>query len=672
MCGIAGIFHVKHTNNSRPVCLETLKNMTAVLRHRGADESGIYIDDQVGLGHSRLSIIDLTGGTQPIHNEDKTLWIVFNGEIFNFQELKNQLIDKGHRFYTATDTEVILHLFERKGAKCLDLLNGQFAFAIWDSSNRQLFLARDRMGICPLHYTLQNGFFYFASEIKSLFMEKTIRRELNPTALDQIFTFWAPLPQITTFKNIKELEPGQFLQIDKSHIHTQKYWRFPVHSRNELADPSPEALTEELTHLLSDSVRIRLNADVTVGSYLSGGLDSSGITALISKQFNQDVQSFGIRFEEADFDESRYQKQLTSFLKVNHKELSTSNVDIASYFPEILWHAEKPILRTAPVPLFLLSKLVSESGLKVILTGEGADEIFGGYNIFKETLIRKFWARSPGNQTRADLITRIYPNIFKNPLLKNSLVRFFAQGLDNADDPLFSHLIRWNNTKRIKTFFSGDMKKEIGDYDCIEEIRQLIPDNFNSCGSLTKAQYLESTIFLSNYLLSSQGDRVAMAHSVETRPPFLDHRIIEFMARVPSVWKMFGLNEKYILKKVFKDILPKNIIDRPKNPYRAPIQQSLLTAKNSGFINDMLGESAIQNSGYFNPQKVTALTKKLYAQKNINEVDGMAIAGILSTQIIDDQYIQNFSLSPDLPLEPDLLIDNRSNNTGMSWGKRQG
>ena len=672
MCGITGIFHVKHTNGSGTICLETLKNMTAVLRHRGADESGIYIDDQVGLGHARLSIIDLTGGTQPIHNEDKTLWIVFNGEIFNYQELREQLASEGHRFYTATDTEVILHLFEREGSKCLDLLNGQFAFAIWDSSKKQLFLARDRMGICPLHYTIQNGFFYFASEIKSLFMEKTIHRELNPIALDQIFTFWAPLPQFTAFKNIYELEPGQFLQIDKNHIHFQKYWHFPTPLRNEHTDSSPEALTEELTDLLSDSVRIRLNADVTVGSYLSGGLDSSGITALISKQFNQDVQSFGIRFEEADFDESRYQKQLSSFLKVNHKELSTSNLDIASHFSEILWHAEKPILRTAPVPLFLLSRLVSESGLKVILTGEGADEIFGGYNIFKETLIRKFWARNPENQTRADLITRIYPNIFKNPLLKNSLIRFFAQGLDNADDPLFSHLIRWNNTKRIKTFFSDDIKKEIGDYDCIEEIRQLIPDNFNACSSLTKAQYLESTIFLSNYLLSSQGDRVAMAHSVETRPPFLDHRIIEFMARVPSVWKVFGLNEKYILKKVFKDILPKNIIDRPKNPYRAPIQQSLLTAKNSDFINDMLGESAIQNSGYFNSQKVTALTRKLNARKNINEVDGMAIAGILSTQIIDYQYIQNFSLTPDLPLEPTLLIDNRSNNTGMSYGKRQG
>ena len=669
MCGIAGICHI---NGPGQISLDTLNKMTAVLRHRGADESGIYIDDHIGLGHARLSIIDLTSGTQPIHNKNKMLWIVFNGEIFNYPELRKQLQNDGHQFYTTTDTEVVLHLYERDGLHCLDSLNGQFAFAIWDSSKKQLFLARDRMGICPLHYTIQNGYLYFASEIKSLFMEKTITREINPIALDQIFTFWAPLPNVTAFKNIYELEPGQFLQIDENNINTKKYWHFPIPSRDEQIDPSPEELTEELTHLLSDAVRIRLIADVTVGSYLSGGLDSSGITALVAKHFNHDVQSFGIRFEESDFDESPYQNQLASFLNVNHKELSISNNDIASHFSEILWHAEKPILRTAPVPLFLLSKLVSENGLKVILTGEGADEIFGGYNIFKETLIRKFWARKPEDQNRADLITRIYPNIFKNPLLKKSLIKFFAQGLDNADDPLFSHLIRWNNTKRIKTFFSDDLKKEIGDYDCIEEIRQLIPDHFDTCSSLTKAQYLESTIFLSNYLLSSQGDRVAMAHAVETRPPFLDHRIIEFMARIPSVWKILGLNEKHILKKVFKGILPKNIVDRPKNPYRAPIQQSLLAVHNSEFIKDMLCETKIQKTGYFNAKKVHSLTQKLNAQKNINEVEGMAIAGILSTQILDDQYIQNFPLTTNPPFTPNLMIDHRSDhrfgNSGLFAG----
>jgi len=667
MCGLAGIFHI---NGPGSISLDTLHHMTAALQHRGDDESGIYVDDRIGLGHSRLSIIDLTSGTQPIHNEDESLWIVFNGEIFNYPDLRKQLIDEGHRFYTTSDTEVVLHLYERDGLQCLDSLNGQFAFAIWDAVKKQLFLARDRMGICPLHYTILNGYLYFASEIKSLFMEKEIQRKINPIALDQIFTFWAPLPGVTAFKNIHELEPGQYLYIDQGNIQLKKYWHFPVPSRTEHTDASFEELTEELTHLLTDAVRIRLIADVTVGSYLSGGLDSSGITALIARHFNHDVQSFGIRFEESDFDESVYQKQLASFLSVNHKELSTSNKDIASHFSEILWYAEKPILRTAPVPLFLLSKLVSDSGLKVILTGEGADEIFGGYNIFKEALIRKFWSRKPDDLRRADLITRIYPNIFKNPLLKKSLIKFFARGLNNANDPLFSHLIRWNNTKRIKMFFSDDIKNEIGNYDCIEEIRRQIPEQFDSCCSLTKAQYLESSIFLSNYLLSSQGDRVAMAHAVETRPPFLDHRIIEFMSRVPSAWKILGLNEKHILKKIFSDILPKNIINRPKNPYRAPIQQSLLSTQNDEFIKNMLSEIAIQKSGYFNARKVNALTKKIHAQKNINEVDGMAIAGILSTQIIDNQYIQNFPLSITPSLKPDILIDRRSNDSGIFAGNQ--
>lgn len=652
--------------------MDTLGKMTAVLQHRGRDESGIYIDDHIGLGHARLSIIDLHSGTQPIHNENKTLWIVFNGEIFNYPELKKELEKDGHHFYTTTDTEVVLHLFERDGANCLNSLNGQFAFAIWNSQIKQLFLARDRMGICPLHYTIQNGCIYFASEIKSIFMEKSINRAIDPIALDQIFTVWSPLPNFTAFKNIKELEPGHFLQIDKEKTRLKKYWHFPVHPKNDLIDTPLEKLTAELTELLSDAVRIRLIADVTVGSYLSGGLDSSGITALVAKKFNHDVQSFGIRFEEADFDESIYQKQLASFLNVHHKELSVSNIDIASHFSKILWHCEKPVLRTAPVPLFLLSQHVSENGLKVILTGEGADEIFGGYNIFKEALVRKFWARNPESRHRADLITRLYPNIFKNPSLKNSLKQFFAQGLGEADDPLFSHLIRWNNTKRIKTFFSGDLQKEIKNYDCIEEIRRLLPDHFDACGSLTKAQYLESTIFLSNYLLSSQGDRVAMAHSVETRPPFLDHRIIEFMARVPSVWKILGLNEKHLLKKVFKSILPENIIRRPKNPYRAPIQQSLLVEHNSELIKRMLCETEIQKTGYFNPPKVTSLVNKLYRQKNVNEVDGMALAGILSTQIIDHQYVRNFPITPTGPFEPNLVIDNRSNAAGFRTGNQRG
>ena len=666
MCGLAGIFHIHHDNASGAIPLETLKRMTAALQHRGADESGVYIDDQIGLGHARLSIIDLTSGTQPIHNEDNTLWIVFNGEIFNYRELRKQLIDAGHHFYTTSDTEVVLHLFERHGTQCLDLLNGQFAFAIWDTVKKRLFLARDRMGICPLHYTIQNGFIYFASEVKSLFMEPNIPRELDPIALDQIFTLWTPLPGATAFKNIQELEPGQFMTVDKDRINFKKYWHFPVVPRTGHMDAPIEEITEELTHLLKDAVKIRLIADVTVGSYLSGGLDSSGITALVSKQFNHHLHSFGIRFEESDFDESRFQKQLSSFLNVSHKELSVSNTDIAAHFPDILWHAEKPILRTAPVPLFLLSKLVSDNGLKVILTGEGADEIFGGYNIFKETLIRKFWARHPESQSRADLITRIYPNIFKNPLLKNSLIQFFGQGLDTADDPLFSHMIRWNNTRRIKTFFSDTLKETIGPYDCIQEIRDRLPEDFNAASSLTKAQYLESTLFLSSYLLSSQGDRVAMGHAVETRPPFLDHRVIEFMARVPSMWKIFGLNEKYLLKKVFKDVLPENIVLRPKNPYRAPIQQSLLTEGNFDFLNDTLGEASLQAAGYFNTQKVRALTRKLAAQKNINEVDGMAIAGILSTQIIHDQYIQNFPAAVNPMPELDLMVDHRPPNHGLS------
>ncbi|RJP92377.1 MAG: asparagine synthase (glutamine-hydrolyzing) [Desulfobacteraceae bacterium] len=657
MCGITGISHIRGPGK---ISLETLGQMTEMLRHRGPDESGIYIDDQTGLGSSRLSIIDLTSGTQPIHNENKTLWMVLNGEIFNYPALRKELQSEGHRFYTSTDTEVALHLYERDSVHCLKRLNGQFAMAIWNTVKKELFIARDRIGICPLHYTVNNGCLYFASEIKSLFVTPKISREINPIALDQIATFWTTLPGYTGFKNINELPPGGYLRLCDGQLSIQKYWDFPLRSKKDRNDSLPEEICEHLHALLSDAVKIRLQADVPVGSYLSGGLDSSSITAIVASQFNKQIQTFGIRFKEPDFDESIHQHHMAEFLDVRHHELMVSNNDIAENFASTLWHTEKPTLRTASTPLFLLSKRVSESGVKVILTGEGADEIFGGYDIFKEALIRKFWARQPDSKTRANLITRIYPDVFTTPALKNSFIAFFGQGLDAADDPLFSHLIRWNNTKRIKTFFSDDLKNEIGSYEGIDEMRQLLPENFNSGGCLARAQYLESKLLLSNYLLSSQGDRVAMAHSVETRPPYLDHRLIECMARVPSVWKILGLNEKFILKKTFLDLLPEEILSRPKKPFRAPIHASLLAPSLPEEIQQALAEKTIRNNGYFHPKKTAMLIKKLKSKTPLNEVEGMALAAIVSTQLIDSQFVKNFPMSVSRYFKPDLLADFRA------------
>jgi len=395
MCGIAGIINLKQP---QPITPDALKRMVSIQRHRGPDESGAYLDDYIGLAQARLSIIDLGGGTQPIHNEDKSLWIIYNGEVFNYPELREKLVKLGHKFYTSSDTEVILHLFEEKGVECLNELNGQFAIAIWNSNNKTLFLARDRVGIRPLFYTIQNERLYFASEIKSIFANNEITRSLDPQSLDQVFTFWTTLPEKTIFNDINELPPAHYMVLSEKGISTNCYWQLPFSKNSQQSNRKVEDLVHEVSETFMDAVKIRLRADVPVGSYLSGGLDSSGITETVKNNFNNELRSFGIRFENEDYDEGSYQNEMVDYLKVNHSEITASNSDIGSNLEDVLWHTEKPLLRTGPIPLYLLSNLVNQNGYKVVLTGEGADEIFGGYNIFKEAKIRKFWAKDPDSK----------------------------------------------------------------------------------------------------------------------------------------------------------------------------------------------------------------------------------------------------------------------------------
>ncbi|MFH1718751.1 MAG: asparagine synthase (glutamine-hydrolyzing), partial [Planctomycetota bacterium] len=627
--------------------------------HRGPDESGIYLDDRVGLGHARLSIIDLSSGVQPIHNEDKSMWIVYNGEIFNYLELKQNLLQKGHRFYTTSDTEVLLHLYEEEGPDCLAKLNGQFALAIWDAKKKELFLARDRVGIRPLYYTMLGNTMIFGSEIKSIFMNANVPRRIDPVAMDQIFTFWTTLTPRTAFKDIYELPPGHYLKTSNGKVTFKKYWDIPLCPRAEQVDLEPREICRQVRELLLDAVRIRLRADVPVGCYLSGGLDSSGVTTLVVRNFNSDVRTFGIRFEQDGFDEGEHQNRMVSFLNTKHTEIQATNDKIGSSLPECLWHCEKPLLRTAPIPLFLLSDAVHQSGYKVVLTGEGADEVFGGYNIFREAKVRRFWARYPDSQSRAEMIGRLYPYIFNNPRLKSTLQSFFAKGLDKTDDPIFSHFIRWENTSRLKTFFSADLSSAVGSYSGYDQVRESLPKAYEHADSFSKAQYLEMAIFLSNYLLSSQGDRMAMAHSVEIRLPYLDFRVIDFMARVPARLKIMGLNEKHILKKSFQGILPDEIASRPKHPYRAPIKQSLLNGKSAEYVREALSEKSLETSGLFDAGKVTRLLRKLESLDNPSEIDNMALVGILSSQLVYHKFVENFPGKVANGAVPSLVVDQR-------------
>lgn len=658
MCGIAGIVNL---GKLQPISSNALRRMISIQQHRGPDETGAYIDDSIGLAHARLSIIDLKDGTQPIHNEDKSLWIIYNGEVFNYPELRQELIQHGHKFYTTSDTEVILHLYEEKGIHCLNELNGQFAFAIWNSKNRTLFLARDRVGIVPLHYTIQNNRLYFASEVKAIFANKEINRSLDPESLDQIFTYWTTLPGKTAFSNIKELPPAHYMLISNNEIKTDKYWNLNFRNNTETVNRKSDDLVREISETLMDSVKIRLRADVPVGTYLSGGLDSSALTETVKKNFNNELRSFGIRFENKDYDEGRFQNEMVDFLKVNHSEIIASNDAIGANLENVLWHTEKPLLRTGPIPLYILSGLVNQSGYKVVLTGEGADEIFGGYDIFKEAKIRNFWAKDPDSKLRPLLLGRLYPYIFKDDRLKQTLIAFFKNGIDNPDDPFFSHNIRWKNTSKIKNFFSEQVKDSTKNYNSYSELMKLLPANFFDWDTVTKSQFLESLIFLSNYLLSSQGDRVAMAHSVELRVPYLDHRVIELLAKVNSEIKINGLNEKYLLKQVFKNRLPSNIIKRWKNPYRAPINKALLN-NNLNLAKDYCSEDALKRSGIFDPVKVLKLINKLEKLDKAGEFDEMALVGIISTQLIYKNFIDDFQFKYAEADTFDQFFDYRSGN----------
>jgi len=656
MCGIAGIFNLKP---SGPVDENLIRQMLAIMSYRGPDECGLYLDSRIGLGQVRLSIIGLESGSQPIGNEKGNLWIVYNGEAFNYIELKQELIEKGHRFTTETDTEVVLHLYEEYGPGCLKKINGQFAFAIWDSRKAELFLARDRTGIRPLFYYRSGTRFSFASEIKALFCDPTVTREIDFQALLQVFTFWTTLTPATLFAGIKELPPGHSMTIQSKDSKIEPYWSIPHFSTQEMWLHSFEEACEEILALLKDAVRVRLRADVPVGAYLSGGLDSSIVTTLIAKNFNNRLKTFSIGFEETRFDESKYQNKMVSALGTDHQHVQATNVSIADNFPDVIWHCEKPLLRTAPVPLFLLSRLVRENNFKVVLTGEGADEIFGGYNIFREAKVRHFWGQQPNSILRPLLLQRLYPYIFDNPSRGSKFLKnFFSADPADLKNPFFSHLVRWKNTGKNKMFFAEEVCSALADYDPLNSAAARMPAGFQDRDVLSRAQFLEMDIFLANYLLSSQGDRVAMAHSLEIRLPFLDHRVIEFAFRLPPRWRIRGLNEKYLLKRAFEKLIPDSVRNRAKQPYRAPIREVFFNQSEPDYLKELLSDDALKKAGLFDDKKVGQLIARLNnpAVMQISEIHNMAFVGILSVQLLYYQFIHNFPWRPVEPREPDKII----------------
>lgn len=643
MCGIAGLVNYQYAETKTPL----LEKMAQTLKHRGPDAFGFHSQGPVGLAHTRLSIIDLSGGDQPIHNEDKSVWIIFNGEIFNYPELRKDLLEKGHQFYTKSDTEVIIHLYEEYGTDLFEHLNGQFAFAIWDQNKQSLLLGRDRMGIRPLFYHLNNRRLVFASEIKAILADPSIPATLNNQALSDIFTCWSTFDNQTCFKDIFQIPPGHFAMVTQEGIAIERYWDIPFCAQ-PYEEKSEEQWVEELMELILDATRIRLRADVPVGAYLSGGIDSTFTSALVKNNFNNKLCTFSVGFSDKQFDESTYQQTAVKSLDTDHKIISCTYDDIGSLFPKVIQHTETPVIRTAPAPLMMLAKLVRQSNFKVVLTGEGADEIFAGYNIFRENKVRRFWARNPDSRMRPKLLEKLYPYIFSqnNSRAIRFLEQFFKKGMMETDSPVYSHMLRWENTSHLKQFFSTEFSQQVTGLDnFISRYTNTLPEEFSSWDSLSKAQFIENKIFLSNYLLSSQGDRMAMANSIEGRYPFLDHRVVEFATRIPPHIRMNGITEKYILKKAAGGHIPQELIDRAKQPYRAPISRSFLGQTRHDYVEALMSEDAVRKAGYFDAKKVTRLVKKCRNQDGalLSERENMALVGILSTQLLDHHFIQNRS-----------------------------
>ncbi|MCU7845673.1 MAG: asparagine synthase (glutamine-hydrolyzing) [Candidatus Thiodiazotropha sp. (ex Monitilora ramsayi)] len=638
MCGIAGIINA---NGGNPPTHAELKQMIEAVHHRGPDGYGYFSNERIGLAHARLSIIDLIDGDQPIRNEDGSIQVVFNGEIFNYIELRESLVKSGHHFYTHSDTEVIVHLYEQHGLDFVDHLNGQFAIALWDNNRQRLVIARDRAGIRPLFYTEVGGRIYFSSEVKSLFSLPDIPRKINVKALQEIFTFWSTLPPNSLFEGVRTLAPGSLMLIERGEKKIIKYWDWDFSAEGIDHNRSADDWAEELRSLMIDSVRLQLRADVPVGAYLSGGLDSSVITSLIKNYTDTPLRTFSIGFEDEEFDESGFQKELVDYLGTNHSHVMCKRSDIGEAFPRVIWHTETAIVRTAPTPLMLLSGAVTNSDYKVVLTGEGADEVFGGYDIFKEAKVRRFWSRSPNSKWRPRILERLYPYLKHSPTGSGAFSqRFFQQGMESIDKPYFAHIPRWSTTQRVTQFLSEEVKSLYGQSLSYDIISRLLPEEIDSWKSLNKDQYIEANTLLSGYLLSSQGDRVAMANSIEARFPFLDHRVIEFAATMPNRYKIMGLDEKYMLKRAMKGLVPDSIRTRSKQPYRAPDSQSFFKdGKPIGYIDELLSEDRIKQAGYFNPKATAMLMKKCAKGKALGFADNMAFVGIVSTMLVDEMFL---------------------------------
>lgn len=636
MCGVAGFLDSKrNTEDYSKIVLDMLRQIA----YRGPDEQGFYFDKNTALGSVRLSIIDKSSGTQPIVDEDQRYVLVYNGELYNYIELRQELLLLGHKFKTQSDTEVLLKSWIEWGEHALLKFDGAYAFVIYDRRNKKTILVRDRFGERPLYYIVHNGTLIFASELKCFLKYPDIQFNWDEEVLESVLTIWTPLPDETVFRDIKQVPSGSFIAFNNGTVDVIQYYDLPFNS-NTFKGSEAEA-AERVRELMRESVSLRMRSDVEVGTYLSGGLDSSVITQIAAEQSPHSINTFSIAFEEKEYDESSQQEQISKYLGTKHKKLLISNQMIAEEFPKSIWHAETPLFRTALVPLYSLSKSVKKSGLKVVLTGEGSDEIFLGYDIFKETLLRLQW-NSLTQFEREYRVSKLYPylELFNSKNIE-ALVGLYNRFPLDSDSLFSSHEMRFRNSKFALRLLRS--KKSNG----LNRLKNYLGQNaiLKKLSHLERAQWLESKTLLSGYLLSSQGDRMSMANSVENRCPFLNHKLVDFVNSLPLDMRLkSNIKEKFILQQAFKNLLPKNILFRAKQPYRSPDSKPFISCNRPDYINDLLNPKRLTSIDFIDANFCQGFIKRLNSvemAEKLSPRENQALIALLSIVLLDSQFIRN-------------------------------
>jgi len=590
MCGIAGIVRV----DGRPVLEREIRAMCGAMTHRGPDEEGIYLGEGAGLGMRRLSIIDLENGQQPVSNEDGSIWVVFNGEIYNYRELRALLIRRGHVFRTASDTETIVHLYEDFGSKAVGYLSGMFAFAVWDERRRQLLLARDRLGIKPLYYAEINGDLVFASELKPILQLPEVGRRLNWEGVSHLFTFLATAPSHSIVDGVRKLEPARIaVAAPGRSLRIERYWDLTFEPDEQATE---QELVERLRLLLMTAVARHQISDVPVGAFLSGGIDSSAVVATMARLSTERVKTFSIGFVEQGYDELSYARRVATCFHTDHHELILKP-DAVALIEDLAWYLDEPFGDTSAIATYIVAKLAADH-VKVVLTGDGGDELFAGYDKYLVEQRERSYDRVPAAMRRMMAMAgRLMPDGMPG--------KRFLQHLALDGSRRYLHASTLFHVDQIGQLFQGEALEQLSAREpWAESLSHL---RKHSCDWISAAQYCD----INNYLpldVLTKVDRMTMAHSIEARPPLLDHHIVEFAAKVPTRLRLRGGTTKYLFKQAMRGSLPDEIIDRPKHGFAVPLD-SWFRGELSGFARDLLLSDRCRRRGLFNERYLEQLMR---------------------------------------------------------------